>query len=360
MRFKSVFEKNNIPLLAIDVGTGTQDIFLHGISEDMENCPKFVLPSPTAIIAEKIKRATAGRKDLFFWGSTMGGGPSSFAIRKHLQAGLRVFATTLAAKTIDDDLEKVQSIGVKLVEEKPNDDVEAIRMSDCYVNEVLEILDKFGLKIDSIDVAVAVQDHGEAPKDKSDRRFRFEHLERVLADGSFMSQAYFNNEIPSYFTRMKSLADDLSGISFIRKSLLMDTGTAAVLGALEDPKVDKENQKIIVNVGNGHTLGVSLRNGQIAGIFEHHSGSLDTEKLDKFITGLAGGKLTNDYVFEDGGHGAQVKESLDKTAFVAVTGPKRKMLYGSSLNPYFAVPNGDMMLSGCFGLVRAFLNKQKD
>jgi hypothetical protein len=29
----------------------------------------------------------------------------------------------------------------------------------------------------------------------------------------------------------------------------------------------------------------------------------------------------------------------------------------SALNPYFAVPHGDMMLSGCFGLVWAFAEK---
>jgi hypothetical protein len=39
--------------------------------------------------------------------------------------------------------------------------------------------------------------------------------------------------------------------------------------------------------------------------------------------------------------------------FVAVTGPRRGMLTGSVLNPYQAVPYGDMMMAGCWGLVRA-------
>jgi hypothetical protein len=30
------------------------------------------------------------------------------------------------------------------------------------------------------------------------------------------------------------------------------------------------------------------------------------------------------------------------------------MLRGSALQPYFAVPHGDMMLAGCFGLLRAY------
>ncbi len=36
-----------------------------------------------------------------------------------------------------------------------------------------------------------------------------------------------------------------------------------------------------------------------------------------------------------------------------VTGPRRGMLSGSRLKPYFATPFGDMMISGCFGLLAA-------
>ena len=34
--------------------------------------------------------------------------------------------------------------------------------------------------------------------------------------------------------------------------------------------------------------------------------------------------------------------------------PRRALLRGSALGPYFAVPHGDMMLAGCFGLLRAY------
>ncbi len=46
--------------------------------------------------------------------------------------------------------------------------------------------------------------------------------------------------------------------------------------------------------------------------------------------------------------------------FVAVTGPQRDKLRGSVLDPYFAVPHGDMMVSGCFGLIWAFAEKHPD
>jgi len=43
----------------------------------------------------------------------------------------------------------------------------------------------------------------------------------------------------------------------------------------------------------------------------------------------------------------------------AVTGTQRAKLRASALQPYFAVPHGDMMLSGCFGLVWAFAEKHR-
>jgi hypothetical protein len=43
--------------------------------------------------------------------------------------------------------------------------------------------------------------------------------------------------------------------------------------------------------------------------------------------------------------------------FIAVTGPQRGRLRDSTLNPYFAAPHGDMMLSGCFGMLRAFAHR---
>ena len=36
-----------------------------------------------------------------------------------------------------------------------------------------------------------------------------------------------------------------------------------------------------------------------------------------------------------------------------VTGPRRELLAGSELPLEFAAPHGDMMLTGCFGLLRA-------
>ncbi|HKV01672.1 MAG TPA: hypothetical protein VJQ26_06080, partial [Ktedonobacteraceae bacterium] len=63
-------------------------------------------------------------------------------------------------------------------------------------------------------------------------------------------------------------------------------------------------------------------------------------------------------VFNTSGHGALILHNIDNAngktfPFLAVTGPRREMLRGSSLHPYEATPHGDMMLAGCFGLLRA-------
>ena len=59
----------------------------------------------------------------------------------------------------------------------------------------------------------------------------------------------------------------------------------------------------------------------------------------------------------DGGHGAVMSPVAAGRAALPlpllVTGPRRALLEGSSLPYEFAAPHGDMMLTGCFGLLRA-------
>ena len=133
-------------------------------------------------------------------------------------------------------------------------------------------------------------------------------------------------------------------------------GPVAVLGALEDPRVaaDARAGTCIVNVGNQHTLALLVRGEELFGVMEHHTESMTTEKLARLVGRLIDGTVTHDEVFDDDGHGALVLDgyrALPPFRSVAVTGPNRAM--AESLGWYFAAPHGAMMLSGCFGLVRA-------
>src|SRR5919202_4844053 len=104
-------------ILAVDIGTGTQDILLFDSEQELENSVKMVMPSPTLVVADTIRRATATGRPVVLRGVTMGGGPSHWAAMDHLKAGYPVYATAAAAQTFDDDLEAIASMGISLIGE---------------------------------------------------------------------------------------------------------------------------------------------------------------------------------------------------------------------------------------------------
>ena len=93
-------------ILTVDVGTGTQDIFLYDSQLHIENGFKLVVPSPTMIVHRQVKAATQAQNPILLTGVMMGGGPSAWAVEAHARAGLHVYATPGAAKTLNDELEK--------------------------------------------------------------------------------------------------------------------------------------------------------------------------------------------------------------------------------------------------------------
>jgi uncharacterized protein (DUF1786 family) len=363
-------------ILAIDIGTGTQDILLFDTTTEVENCLQMVMPSPTALVAQQIRDATTRGEDVLLAGTIMGGGPSSWAANDHLKTGRRVFAMPSAAKSFNDDLAEIEKSGVQVVSEDEAArlrDVRRIEMRDVDLSAVSRSLASFRVDLQFDALAVAVFDHGNAPPHYSDRLFRFEFLaERLRAFNSPTAFAFMREQIPARLTRMRAVADSVgatlrgrleAGSHTGSPLLVMDTAPAAILGALEDDRVRVQRNAIIANVGNFHTLAFRFSGGAITGVFEHHTGELDAARLEKFLAQLADGTLTHDAVFNSHGHGALMFDSraqpLDPSpgsgqSFLAVVGPRRGMLARSRYRPYFAAPYGDMMLAGCFGLVRAY------
>jgi len=367
-------------ILTVDIGTGTQDIFLYDSRLDIENGFKLVLPSPTMMIYRRLKQALLARTPILLTGHQMGGGPSAWAIEETARAGIPVYMTPDAATTINDELDKVEELGIKIISDDEakslkhalskveGSKVENLELKDFDFQLIAETFAKFGVSLKDLDaIAVAVFDHGNAPTGVSDRQFRFDYLdERIRAKNSLSAFAYLSNNIPKIMTRFQAVANSANG--FDCPLVVMDTAPAAVLGANFDPVVAKHERKIIVNVGNFHTLAFRL-GGEIEGVFEHHTGEIDLPKLEKYLYALANGSLQHKDIFDDMGHGALVygKNPFDfgKDEFdVVVTGPRRSMFAGGdgggddqlvvrTLKPYFAVPFGDMMIAGCFGLLAA-------
>lgn len=341
-------------ILAVDIGTGTQDIPLFDSSKRVENCVKMIMPSPTALLAERISRATSCGQPILLTGVTMGGGPSKSALSRHTKVGLAAYATVDAALTFHDDLEVVRGMGVTIVAPEevvslPN--LEIIELKDLDLMAIRRALDAFGVDHQFDAIAVAVLDHGFAPPGMANRLFRFDHLRRVMAQkNELVAFAYLVQELPEYLTRMKAVA---KSVDVDVPLLLLDTGVAAALGILQDGEVSQHNDLLTVNMGNAHTIAFHLRGSSIQGFFEHHTRLLDAASLDLLITRLARGRLTNDEVYDGGGHGAVVIGGDRRRPFVAVTGPRQDVIAGSSLRPHLAVPHGDTMLAGCYGLVSA-------
>jgi uncharacterized protein (DUF1786 family) len=349
-------------ILAVDIGTGTQDILLFDSRREVENCFKMVLPSPTMRLADAVRAATRRGEDLLLTGVLMGGGPCAWAVEDHLEAGCRVFATPSAASTFNDDLQAVAEMGITLISEDEAGALNGVgtrlRMADFDYRAIAGAFARFDVDLDrDLDaLAVAVFDHGSAPPEISDRLFRFDYLaERIRAENRLSAFAFLAEDVPSIMTRMQAVTASIPRDDI--PVLLMDSAPAAVLGALEDPTVGLTRPAIVTNVGNFHCLAFRLGERGIEGVFEHHTGEIGVERLEAFIDGLAEGSLTHAQIFESNGHGAILFRSSaipPDSRFVAVTGPRRGLLRHSRLNPYFATPFGDMMLAGCYGMVRAY------
>lgn len=348
-------------ILAVDVGTGTQDILLFDTSTEVENCLQLVMPSPTVLVANQIKDATARGETIFLTGSIMGGGPSAWAAEDHIRAGYKVYATPDAAKSFNDEIELVEKTGIRVIfeGEAAGIDCRRILMRDLDLQAISNAFGSFGVALKFDGLAVAVFDHGNAPPGYSDRRFRFEFMaDRIQQAGALSGFAFMSQDIPERLTRMKAVAGSLD---LAVPLMLMDTAPAAVLGALDDERVRTHPNAIIANVGNFHTLAFHFVDRKISGVFEHHTGMLNRVRLEDLFTQLADATLTNEAVFDSQGHGAVLFDNLPSPVdFLAITGPRRSMLLDSNLNPYFAVPYGDMMLAGDFGLLHAYADLNPD
>lgn len=349
-------------VLTVDVGTGTQDIYLYDSRVDLENGFKLVVPSPTMIVRQRIQEATRRGEAVLLTGVLMGGGPSHWAAEDHIKSGYSVFATPEAAKSFDDDLTAVEAMGIEIVSEDEAVPLakksSEIKLLDFDIDSIRRSLEVFGVSLTDLSaVAVAVFDHGDSPPGYSDRQFRFDYLhERIQAENRLSAFAFQREDVPKIMTRLQAVVKSAAGLN--TPLVVMDTAPAAVLGATYDSNLRKRDRLMIANVGNFHTLAFRIGPGGIEGVFEHHTGLVNQEKLDRLLISLGDGSLKHEDIFGDHGHGALVYESeslpLTQGDFgVAVTGPRRNLMRTSTLRPYFAVPFGDMMIAGCFGLLAA-------
>lgn len=137
-------------ILALVIGTGTQDILLFDSTRAVENSVQLVGPAPTMIAAGRARSATETRQPLVITGTNAGGGPVTGAVREHVAAGLAAYATPAAAVTFDDDPEVVRGMGVTLVSEDEAARLDGVRvvLQDVNLGMVRHPLEAFDVAPD--------------------------------------------------------------------------------------------------------------------------------------------------------------------------------------------------------------------
>lgn len=339
-------------ILCLDIGSNTQDVLYYTEESNLENCPKFVLPPPAVRVAKRIEKLTRSWKAIYLYGQNMGGGFVR-ALDWHLEKNLAVAAHPQAAVALADDLEKVESLGIQISEHCPTGFV-PVHLTDFEPGFWDNFLAQLGLEYPDL-ILAAAQDHGFHPGE-SNRKGRFALWRQLLKQNNYQLQELVFDCAPQSLTRLKALQEAIGG------GLVADTGSAAALGALFVPEVEKRSQQeavCLVNIGNSHTTAFLVYKGLVYGVYEHHSGLLQGEKLWQDLQAFKQGVLSDDTVFADNGHGCLVLEIAQEARGefpTYVLGPGRYMLDGWPVG--FPAPGGDMMLSGCLGLLKAWDYRQ--
>ncbi len=335
-------------ILCLDIGSGTQDALLYIKGERLENCPKLVLPSPARMVGQRIRSLTGQGRPIYLFGRNMGGGFSR-DLSAHLEAGLAVAAHPEAALALADDPAGLKDKGIELSRVCPPDHV-AVHLSDFDPAFWRGLLAQAGLAYPDL-VLAAAQDHGFHPG-SSNRLGRFQLWESFLRQADGRMSGLLFREAPEQLTRLRVLQQQTGG------GPVSDTGAIAVLGALFVPEIEarsREQGVLVVNLGNSHTIAFLVFRDRVWGVYEHHTGLLDRDTLWEQLKRFRSGSLAGMEVFQDRGHGCMVRDlpaGAEGFGHTVVLGPQRDMLAGLPVE--FPAPGGDMMLAGCFGLLKGW------
>lgn len=342
-------------ILAVDIGTSTQEILL---LDNHLGAIKMTIPSPSAFLARAIQAATRRGEDLCLTGVTMGGGPCIWAVRRHIQAGHRVYATRDVAHMFGDNLDQAQESGILIAADRdcPPRTVR-LEMRDLDLSIIERTLLDWGIRLRPDALTLAVFDHGAAASGDGssgdESRVRLAWLSRRIEKHPHLTAlACMRSDIPPDMRRWRALA--VSAPPTI-PLMVMDPACAALLGGQQDPALRHENSLLMAHVGHMHTLAVHQRHGRIIGLFEHHTSRLSPSRLDALLTDLADGVLNPHHLAQEGGHGALILDaSPGPTPRLAVTGVKSSLVSEMTPRPHLAVLYGDDRFLGCWGQILAY------
>lgn len=339
--------------LCLDIGSGTQDVFYVLPDLEPENCPKFVLPAPARQVAGRLAALTAAGRPVYLTGHNMGGGFFK-AFRAHLKANLPIAIHPDAVWTLTDDPERLAATtSAVITPQRPAGHV-PVFLTDFDPGFWRAFLSAAGLPEPDV-VLAAAQDHGLHPG-KSSREGRFKLWERFLGQIHGRPEGLVYDTPPVELTRLAALQQSIGG------GAVADTAAAAILGALTDPHVAARSREVgvtLVNMGNSHIVAALLFKHRIYGIYEHHTGLPAADELWADLARFRRGALPGAEIFDKGGHGCltlDLPQEAGLFPFTSVIGPKRAFLRDFDVD--FPSPGGDMMLTGCFGLLHWYRTRK--
>ena len=347
--------------LMIDIGAGTMDILYYDTRADLHY--KTVVKSPVRTVAEK---TAAMPGNLLVVGNEMGGGPVTKVLMDRAQLSQVVMARSAAA-TLNHDMEKVKSWGIKVIEDdraddlRDNEDYSVVTLGDLEPERIERIVTGFGVPYAFDAVAVCAQDHGVPGPGVSHLDFRHNMFAAGLTREPYPhTLLYAAGEVPGAMNRLKSIAETAEQLP-AAEVFVMDSGMAAILGASLDGKCRQKNPALVLDIATSHTVGAAMAGEKIAGFFEYHTQDITLAKLEGLLRDLADGRLSHEQILAEGGHGAFLRETIGFSAVevIVATGPKRKLVADTQLTIEFGAPWGDNMMTGTVGLLEA-LRRRKE
>jgi uncharacterized protein (DUF1786 family) len=341
--------------LLVDIGAGTMDVLYY--DDDSKTQFKSVVASPVRTLAEQAAKLPG---DLLVTGVEMGGGPVSSVLKQRAKTH-EVLMTASAAATIHHDLEQVQSHGIRIVSQEETDKLAANRryrhleLADVEMDRLKRIVASFGVPFRFEAVGFCAQDHGVPPEGHSHLDHRHHIFKSLLDDHPHPAAIlYKHNEIPETLNRLRSIGDKASAFP-AQEIYVMDSGMAAMTGALLDPLVRTRQNVLVLDVATSHTLGAAFAGRELAAFFEYHTRDIRLSHLENTLRDLADGRLEHNKILAQGGHGAYTRKALgfDTVEVILATGPKRGLLEPSHLPVRFGAPLGDNMMTGTAGILEA-------
>jgi uncharacterized protein (DUF1786 family) len=199
-----------------------------------------------------------------------------------------------------------------------------------------------------------------APKGVSHLDFRHGAFELILDETPFVhAMLHRGADVPRHMNRLRSIAASAASLP-AEEVYVMDSGMAAILGASMDPRVRSRARALVLDIATSHTVGAALHDEELCGFFEYHTKDVTLARLETLLRELADGSLEHTRVLAEGGHGAYTRNGFgfECVEIILATGPKRRLIRGSSLPIALGAPLGDNMMTGTVGLLEAIRRRK--